>query len=481
MAGGVAGMGDDDRRRARDTTWRLLEPVLRHGGWFGFFLFLAPIIGPQGYGLFALAISGIAIADAMLAESATAALVELDAIDDRHVSTALVSTVLSGIGMSLLLYAAASAVAAMSDDTGFGDVFQSLTILPALGGLAVVPAALLRRQRRQVPFAIGTGVGVLLGGSAALSLAMAGAGPWSLVAQIVIQRICECTVLWGMAGQRVGLAWSRAHFRQLIAALDLRALAPAWPTVTRYATCLLTGLMLGLTAAGLYLLAVRFADALADILITRPDRRACAPLSPARVGRMVRRACLAALPAVLGSALMPIVLPSLVDMRWWGAVKPAQILLLAGIPAVICSIRSQCTGQTANEARWRAVEGLSLIAVLVIAVPYGLVTAAGATLCYATIFATASLWPIRRQLGAEWRLALIAGARPLAAAVSAGGSVFILADRFAAMLDPMPLVCLLTASGWLLYLLVLEDEPDAPQPAANLRLGATRSRAGQGR
>src|SRR5580704_12781297 len=107
MAGGVAGMGDDDRRRARDTTWRLLEPVLRHGGWFGFFLFLASIIGPQGYGLFALAISGIAIADAMLAESATAALVELDAIDDRHVSTALVSTVLSGIGMSLLLYAAA--------------------------------------------------------------------------------------------------------------------------------------------------------------------------------------------------------------------------------------------------------------------------------------------------------------------------------------------------------------------------------------
>jgi PST family polysaccharide transporter len=326
-----------------------------------------------------------------------------------------------------------------------------------------------------VPFAIGTGVGVLLGGSAALSLAMAGAGPWSLVAQIVIQRICECTVLWGMAGQRVGLAWSRAHFRQLIAALDLRALAPAWPTVTRYATCLLTGLMLGLTAAGLYLLAVRFADALADILITRPDRRACAPLSPARVGRMVRRACLAALPAVLGSALMPIVLPSLVDMRWWGAVKPAQILLLTGIPAVICSLRSQCAGQTANEARWRAAEGLSLIAALAIAVPYGLITMAGVTLCHATIFATASLWPIRRRLGAQCHAVLAAGARPVAAAASAGGLVFILADRFATILEPMPLVCLLTAFGWLLYLFILGDEPDAPQPVANLRLGARHS------
>jgi hypothetical protein len=462
-------MGDDDRRRARDTRWRLLEPALRHGGWFGFFLFLAPIIGPQGYGLFTLAFSGIAIAGAMLAESATAALVELDTIDDRHVSTALVGTVLSGIGMSLLLYAAAGAIATMSDDTGFGDVFQSLTILPALSGMAVVPAALLRRQRRQMPFAVGTGVGVLLGGGVALALAIAGAGPWSLVAQIVIQRICECAVLWGMAGHRIGLAWSRAHFRELIGALDLRALTLAWPTITRYATCLLAGLMLGLTAAGLYLLAARFADALTDMLPTTPDRRGFAFLLSERIGRIVRRARLVALPAVLGSALMPIALPSLVDMRWWGAVEPAQILLLVGIPAAISSIRSRRADRTVSEARWRAAEGLSLIAVLAIAVPYGLVAMAGTTLGHAVLCAAASLWLIRRRLGAQWHTILAAGARTLAAAASAGGLVFILADRFAAILDPALFGCLLTAAGWLLYLLILGDEPDAPQPAASPR------------
>jgi hypothetical protein len=53
--------------------------------------------------------------------------------------------------------------------------------------------------------------------------------------------------------------------------------------------------------------------------------------------------------------------------------------------------------------------------------------------------------------------------------------VFVLADRFTTTLDPMPLACLLTASGWLLFLLILGDEPGAPQPAANLRLGARHS------
>jgi hypothetical protein len=339
----------------------------------------------------------------------------------------------------------------------------------------VVPAALLRRQRRQMPFAIGAGVGVLLGGGVALALAVAGAGPWSLVAQIVIQRICGCAVLWGMAGQRVGLAWSRVHFRELIGAVDLRALAPAWPTVTRHAACLLIALMLGLTAGGLFLLATRLAHALADMLPLGADRRDGATLSPERIGQMVRRACLVMLPAVLGSALLPIALPSLVDMRWWAAIKPAQILLLAAIPAAISAIRARCANWAESEAGWRSAEALSLIAMLAIAVPYGLVATASVTMCHAILYAGASLWWLRHRLGAQWRVAFAAGARPLVAAASAGGLAFLLADRFATILDPMPLVCLLTAAGWLLYLLILGDEPDTRWPAASVRLGARQS------
>src|SRR5271170_8314670 len=67
-------------------------------------------------------------------------------------------------------------------------------------------------------------VGPAAGGGAAVALAWAGAGPWSLVAQIIVQRFVECGLLWGMAGARIGIAWSRQHFVELLRALDLRAL-----------------------------------------------------------------------------------------------------------------------------------------------------------------------------------------------------------------------------------------------------------------
>src|SRR5258707_2684486 len=81
-----------------------LEPALRHAGWFGFFLMLAPIVGPRGYGLFILALSGIAIAEALLAEPAIQALVDLAVLEARHLSTALVTVVAAGAAVSLMLH-----------------------------------------------------------------------------------------------------------------------------------------------------------------------------------------------------------------------------------------------------------------------------------------------------------------------------------------------------------------------------------------
>jgi hypothetical protein len=61
-----------------------LAPVLRHVGWFGFFLVLAPVVGPHGYGLFMLALSAIALVEALLVETASAALEGADKSIEDH-------------------------------------------------------------------------------------------------------------------------------------------------------------------------------------------------------------------------------------------------------------------------------------------------------------------------------------------------------------------------------------------------------------
>src|SRR5271163_453244 len=82
-----------------------LEPVLRHSVWFGFFLVLAPIIGPRGYGVFILALCGIAIAEALLSKTGSQTLIDLPVVEELHLSTALMTLIAAGGAMSLILYA----------------------------------------------------------------------------------------------------------------------------------------------------------------------------------------------------------------------------------------------------------------------------------------------------------------------------------------------------------------------------------------
>lgn len=427
------------------------EPVCRHLGWFGFFLVLAPIVGPRGYGLFALALSGIAIAEALLAATAMQMLVDIERLDERCLSTALVATVAAGATMSLALYAAAGRIGAMLDEAPLVDIFQSLTVLPVLGALTVVPTARLRRDGRQAPFAAATLSGLATGGGVGVAFAWAGAGPWSLVAQIVVQRFVECAVLWIMAGHGVGLGWSRAHFAELNARLDLRALAAAWPAVARHGPCLLVGLSLGPVATGLYMLAARCAEAIGDVALAPPWPRA--PVPPAEIARRVG---FVAFPAMLGSASLAIIAPALLDARWWGAAPAAQLLTIAAIPAAISYVRSIAARDhdRAGEARWQAAQGMAGLAAVALAVPYGLVVAAAATLAHAAVFALASLWPIRRRLAWNWRSGLEQAARPLTAACTTGLLLFVLAEPVALALAPVPALCLLAGLSRLCYLVI---------------------------
>lgn len=431
-----------------------IEPIVRHAGWFAFFLMLSPIIGPRGYGIFAMALSGVAIVEALLVEPVAAALCGIEPLEGRHLSTALVSAAGAGAAISLLIYLAAGQLGAMLDEAPFGDIVLSLSLLPVLGGLSAVPIALLRRRGKAGPLVAVTAAGLAAGGGVALAMAWAGAGPWSLVAQIVAQRFVECAVVWGMAARRVGLTWSRPHFDALLRTFGLGSLYQAWPTVSRHGPCLLIGLALGPIATGLYVLASRFAEVGNDILMAwpKPARRA---LLVDWAHEMVQPLRHVALPAILSSLLLPIALVPIVDLRWWGAILPAQILLLTAIPTAASTARAAAVG-TRNEARWRALETIGGVAAAGMAAPYGLTAAAAAVLAYEICVALAGLRPIRREFGAGWLRVLAGAGRPLAAAVATGLILLPLVEPVALALAPVPALCLLGGSGRLCYLLLGE-------------------------
>jgi uncharacterized membrane protein YfcA len=106
--------------------------------------------------------------------------------------------------------------------------------------------------------------------------------------------------------------------------------------------------------------------------------------------------------------------------------------------------------------------GLALVAVVV---PRGLVAVAAALLTQAAATGIASLWPIWRRLGGQWRPVLAAAARPCAGAAAGAILLWALADPIARLLDPLSATCLLTASVWLTYLVIRGTPSGEGQPA----------------
>src|SRR5581483_15615 len=238
-------------------------------------------------------------------------------------------------------------------------------------------APVLRRERRWRALAAASGAGAAAGGALALWLAGQGAGIWAPAAQLVVQRFGETAALWLAAGRRLPRAGGGRDAGAPGGRLDLAALAAALPAVARRGPALIALGVLGPVAAGLFFVALRLGEALADIV--------AAPLRDGAARRLDPRLLLAAaVPAALGSAaLLTAAVPALTAPRWWGVVAPARLLLPAAVPAVLIAWRKAAlaaAGKRAAEARWQAAEAALCCAAAALAAPFGLEAAAAALL-----------------------------------------------------------------------------------------------------
>jgi hypothetical protein len=175
--------------------------------------------------------------------------------------------------------------------------------------------------------------------------------------------------------------------------VDWRAAAAVLAELQRYAQLLLVGLVLGPTAAGLYMLAVWPVAALSECVL------AAAPRGSLR--DIVRHACRVALPVTLASLQMAVVLPPLLNLRWWGAVVPAQIALFGAIPAALFVVRSACGESPARRAKRRALQAFGAIVLTGPVAAQGFAAIVAANLGWA--LAVAALWPAPWARRSDWR------------------------------------------------------------------------------
>lgn len=197
--GGLQIRGSLGRAAARGVRWNLVETIFRQVARLTVMVAIARIIGPEAYGVVALATTYIVLVDLLLDQGFGAALIQKKDLRDADVAAALWFNLGAAVGLAAITVVAAPAVASFFHTFELTAVLRVLSLGVLLRALAVVPASLLTRAMRFRHLALGHVASLALGGAVGLWLALEGASYWAVVVQILVQHAVFAAVVFPAA------------------------------------------------------------------------------------------------------------------------------------------------------------------------------------------------------------------------------------------------------------------------------------------
>jgi PST family polysaccharide transporter len=281
-----------DRRVVFGTLALTVVNVLKLGMQIGVLPILARLLGPAAFGLVALAMPLILLANMISDAGLGNALVR-----QRDSSKELESTIFwfslgMSLGLALIVALLAWPVSMILGAPKLVPIIIALTAILPIGGSLSVPNALISREGKFTLFAMGDVMASLSSSAIAIIAALAGAGAWSLVIQQCVLWIVKVSWLFPVSGFRPmlvcrpSLAWPYLGFGLNSVGANLADFANKnLPTVV-------IGGLIGVAAAGHYSMAYQIVR-VPDTIISGPlylsiftsvaqwgdDRRGTVPLA----------------------------------------------------------------------------------------------------------------------------------------------------------------------------------------------------------
>lgn len=199
----------------RSIGWVVLE---RWGSRFlqlGVMAVLTRLVGPDAFGLIALAVSVVAVLQVVVDAGFSKALIQLRTVGAKDSSTAFWTS----LALSIVIYVGLFFSAPLlSSWLGHEDLTAVLRVMGAslvVAAFSQTPAALLERSFEFKTLSIRQVIAAVAGAAFALPVAFLGGDVWALVVQTVGTTVVACIVLWATVEWRPRFEYSIASLRKI--------------------------------------------------------------------------------------------------------------------------------------------------------------------------------------------------------------------------------------------------------------------------
>lgn len=317
---------------------------------FAFGVVLARLLGPEPFGVMAVALAIVAIGQLVVEAGTGSALVQVKSLEPGHIASALSLQLLLGAAFTVTVLSAATAIGGFFGMPQLTPVLQVLSPVFLIQASGIVSMSLLRRELKQsviaaFQFLAYVASAVVVG----IPLAIAGAGVWSLVAsQLVFATgVAASAIFLGRHSWRLSWPWREVQLLRYGAMVLLVGLTNS---IVDNVDRLVAGRRLGPTDTGLYSRAYLTArtgvdgvvSAVSSPLFSAFSKRQDETVASARAFvAALNLISLVLLPALVLLAVLASSVVRVIYGEAWSAMAPAlAILSVAMIPHLATFVSS---------------------------------------------------------------------------------------------------------------------------------------------
>ena len=431
------------------------------------FVVTARLLGPEAFGVMALGWLVFTFPDLFLNKTVAETLIQKGNLRADHTNSFFWVAVLASLGLWGGIVLLAPQIAA------FFNSAELATILPVFGGLLVlvalktVPLALMRRAMRFKELAMANVISLVLAGVTGITMAALGYGVWSLVALAYAEYLVSLVLVWRLAGWRptgfivsASVAEMSPFARNTFTAALITQAAIQFP---RFAI----GAFLGVEALGIFMIAWNTFERLSALLMAPVRNVALPAITETRSNldtfrdiyvRVLSFSAQVTYPVYIGAAAVaPLAIPLLFGPQWVESALLAQIILFIGLRSGVTELNSAVIKGFDRTDLTLALSIANLVinvALVILAIPFGLVAVALAVLARRFLTWPLSTYFVMLSCGLSMKRQFLAGLSALCAVLVMFGVVVSVGRGLSGTMPDLAQLPVMIGVGVIVYAVV---------------------------